>query len=95
MDWVTHRLEGPDDMPAHIKAAILPVTLPIPVRAGHMLLGRWQGIYVVEHCPTRISGRLRLPLPDPDLHLVAFGACATKPVALSVQLVDNLFTNSR
>lgn len=49
MGWITHRLEGPDDMPAHIKASVLPSSLQIPVRAGRMLLGRWQGIYVVEH----------------------------------------------
>ncbi|MBA4489284.1 secondary thiamine-phosphate synthase enzyme YjbQ [Paracoccus sp. S1E-3] len=49
MGWITHRLEGPDDMPAHIKAAVLPTSLQIPVRAGQMLLGRWQGIYLVEH----------------------------------------------
>ncbi|MFN3276441.1 MAG: secondary thiamine-phosphate synthase enzyme YjbQ [Paracoccus sp. (in: a-proteobacteria)] len=49
MTWITHRYEGPDDMPAHLKAAILPVSLQIPVQAGRMLLGRWQGIYLVEH----------------------------------------------
>ncbi len=49
MEWITHRLEGPDDMPAHIKAAMLPVSLSIPVRAGRMMLGRWQGVYLVEH----------------------------------------------
>lgn len=49
MHWITHRYEGADDMPAHIKAALLPTHLSIPVRAGRMLLGRWQGIYVVEH----------------------------------------------
>ncbi|WBU58342.1 secondary thiamine-phosphate synthase enzyme YjbQ [Paracoccus sediminicola] len=49
MSWITHRSEGPDDMPAHIKAAILPVSLSVPVRAGRLLLGRWQGIYLVEH----------------------------------------------
>ena len=49
MDWITHRLEGPDDMPAHIKAAHLPVSLQIPVLRGQMALGQWQGIYVVEH----------------------------------------------
>ncbi len=47
--WMRHTLEGPDDMPAHAKAALLPVSLSIPVRAGRMMLGRWQGIYVVEH----------------------------------------------
>ena len=49
MSWVTHRVEGPDDMPAHIKAALLPVSLSIPVRAGRLMLGRWQGVFVVEH----------------------------------------------
>ncbi|MBU2957470.1 secondary thiamine-phosphate synthase enzyme YjbQ [Paracoccus sp. 1_MG-2023] len=49
MRWLTHTYEGPDDMPAHIKSAMLPVSLQIPVQAGRMLLGRWQGIYVVEH----------------------------------------------
>ncbi len=49
MDWLTHTLEGPDDMPAHIRAALLPVSLSIPVSGGRMLLGRWQGIYLFEH----------------------------------------------
>ncbi len=49
MNWLTHRIEGPDDMPAHIKAALLPTSLQIPVIDGRMLLGRWQGIYLVEH----------------------------------------------
>ncbi|ETW11710.1 hypothetical protein ATO8_15723 [Roseivivax marinus] len=49
MRWLTHVTEGPDDMPAHIKAAHLPVSLQIPVGDGGMRLGTWQGIYVVEH----------------------------------------------
>lgn len=49
MNWLTHRIEGPDDMPAHIKAALLPTSLQIPVIDGEMMLGRWQGIYLVEH----------------------------------------------
>lgn len=49
MGWITHRDEGPDDMPAHLKAAILPVSLQIPVAGGRMSLGTWQGIYLVEH----------------------------------------------
>ena len=49
MSYLTHTYEGPDDMPAHIKAALLPVSLSIPVRAGKMALGTWQGIYLVEH----------------------------------------------
>ena len=47
--WVTHREEGPDDMPSHIKAAVLPVSLAIPVTSGRLALGTWQGIYLVEH----------------------------------------------
>jgi secondary thiamine-phosphate synthase enzyme len=44
-----HDVEGPDDMPAHIKSALTATSLSIPVKAGRMLLGTWQGIYVVEH----------------------------------------------
>ena len=49
MDWLTHTYEGPDDMPAHIKAAMLPVCLNVPVTAGRLALGTWQGIYLFEH----------------------------------------------
>jgi secondary thiamine-phosphate synthase enzyme len=49
MRWLSHTVEGPDDMPAHIKAALLPVSLQVPVRAGRLVLGTWQGIYLVEH----------------------------------------------
>lgn len=49
MDWITHRDEGPDDMPAHIKAALLPVSLSIPFTGNRLLLGTWQGIYLFEH----------------------------------------------
>lgn len=44
-----HICEGPDDMPAHIKAALTQTTLAIPVSAGRMMLGTWQGIYLFEH----------------------------------------------
>ncbi len=44
-----HTLEGDDDMPAHVKAALTATSLSIPVRAGRMVLGTWQGIYVAEH----------------------------------------------
>ena len=44
-----HDAEGPDDMPAHIKAALLPVSLGIPVTEGRLALGTWQGIYLWEH----------------------------------------------
>lgn len=49
MNWITHRAEGPDDMPAHIKAAVLPVSLAVPVISGRLGLGTWQGIYLFEH----------------------------------------------
>ncbi len=44
-----HTAEGPDDMPAHIKAALTDVSLSIPVKDGLPRLGTWQGIYLVEH----------------------------------------------
>ena len=49
MRWLRHTAEGPDDMPAHIKAALLPTSLQVPVQGGRMRLGTWQGIYLVEH----------------------------------------------
>ena len=45
----THTLEGPDDMPAHIKAALLGPSLTLPVADGRLALGTWQGIYLCEH----------------------------------------------
>lgn len=44
-----HTAEGPDDMPAHIKAALTQAHLAIPVAGGHMLLGTWQGLFLFEH----------------------------------------------
>ena len=49
MDWLRHTIEGPDDMPAHIKTALTQVSLSIPVSGGAPLLGTWQGIYLFEH----------------------------------------------
>lgn len=49
MRWVVHTQEGPDDMPAHIKAALTQVSIGIPVNAGRMALGTWQGLYLFEH----------------------------------------------
>ncbi|MCW5688355.1 MAG: secondary thiamine-phosphate synthase enzyme YjbQ [Pseudolabrys sp.] len=46
--WV-HTIEGPDDMPAHVKAMLNGVSLHIPVREGALTLGTWQGLYLVEH----------------------------------------------
>ena len=45
----THTLEGDDDMPAHIKAALLGPSLTLPVAGGRLALGTWQGIYLCEH----------------------------------------------
>lgn len=44
-----HTAEGPDDMPAHIRTALTAVSLAIPVTAGRLALGTWQGIYLFEH----------------------------------------------
>ena len=44
-----HTLEGPDDMPAHVKSSLLGCSLTIPVRQGRLALGTWQGIYLAEH----------------------------------------------
>ena len=49
MPWITHTLEGPDDMPAHIKAALTQTSIGIPVNAGAPVLGTWQGLYLFEH----------------------------------------------
>jgi secondary thiamine-phosphate synthase enzyme len=51
-----HTQEGPDDMPAHVRAALTQTQLSIPVHAGAMVLGTWQGIYLFEH---RRSGHRR------------------------------------
>ena len=49
MIWVRHTDEGPDDMPAHIKAALTQVSIGIPVIGGRLALGTWQGLYLFEH----------------------------------------------
>lgn len=51
-----HTIEGPDDMPAHVKAALLGSSVSIPVNSGKLLLGTWQGIFLCEH-RNRASGR--------------------------------------
>jgi secondary thiamine-phosphate synthase enzyme len=45
----THDAEGPDDMPAHIKAALTATSVAIPIEDGRLVLGAWQGIYLWEH----------------------------------------------
>ena len=58
-----HRDEGPDDMPAHVRAALTAVQLSIPFSNGRLALGTWQGIYLFEH-------RLRSHRREVVLHLV-------------------------
>ena len=57
--YFVHTAEGADDMPAHLKTAILGTTVTIPIRNGRLALGTWQGIYLGEH---RDSGGARLVL---------------------------------
>ena len=45
----THTAEGPDDMPAHVKASLLGPSLSLPVSGGRLALGTWQGVYLCEH----------------------------------------------
>ena len=47
--WMTHTLEGDDDMPSHIKSVLTQVSLSIPILDGKLALGTWQGIYLWEH----------------------------------------------
>jgi len=54
----THNSEGPDDMPAHVKAALTAVSLSIPIVEGRLALGTWQGIYIWEHRRSRGERRL-------------------------------------
>ncbi|TWT46739.1 secondary thiamine-phosphate synthase enzyme YjbQ [Botrimarina hoheduenensis] len=58
----THTCEGPDDMPAHVKASLLGASLSIPVRDGRLALGVWQGITLCEHRDRAGSRRLVLTL---------------------------------
>ena len=56
----THTMEGADDMPAHIKAALTVTSLSIPVLAGRLALGTWQGIYLWEHRHRGATRRLAI-----------------------------------
>ena len=58
-----HDDEGPDDMPAHLRTALTQTQLSIPVRAGAMMLGTWQGIFLFEH-------RSNTPEREIALHLI-------------------------
>jgi secondary thiamine-phosphate synthase enzyme len=65
----THTLEGPDDMPAHVKSALTGSSLTIPISGGRLALGTWQGIYLCEH---RDHGGSR------DVIVTAFGESAAR-----------------
>lgn len=54
--FYAHTAEGPDDMPSHVKAMLLPTSVAVPVEDAELLLGRWQGIYLFEH---RVRGSAR------------------------------------
>jgi secondary thiamine-phosphate synthase enzyme len=60
--YYVHTYEGPDDMPAHIKAALLGNSLTIPIHNGRLRLGTWQGIYLCEHRDHARSRRLVVTL---------------------------------
>jgi secondary thiamine-phosphate synthase enzyme len=55
-----HTIEGPDDMPAHVKASMLGSSVSIPIHSGRLMLGTWQGIYLCEH--RNHGGRRKLVL---------------------------------
>ena len=57
-----HTVEGPDDMPAHIRAALTLAQLSVPVERGHLSLGTWQGIYLFEHRAAPHRRRIKLHL---------------------------------
>ena len=65
-----HTIEGPDDMPAHVKSALIGCELTIPVTDGRLSLGVWQGIYLCEHRDRAGSRRVVLTLQ---------GECAPRP----------------
>ncbi len=57
-----HTIEGPDDMPAHVKASLMGSSLTIPIRDSRLVLGTWQGIYLCEHRNRATARRLTLTL---------------------------------
>ena len=60
--YYKHTLEGPDDMPAHIKSSILGNTATLPIRNGELVLGTWQGIFLCEHRDSPQTRKLVLTL---------------------------------
>ena len=80
-----HTCEGPDDMPAHIRAALTLTQLSIPVERGRMALGTWQGVYLFEHraAPHRRTVLLHL-IGERDEPRDTFGLWAS-PVVISLE----------
>ena len=70
-----HRMEGPDDMPAHIRSVLTASELTLPVRRGRLALGTWQGVYLWEHRHRPHRRRL-------DITLVGSGAAGDPPAAV-------------
>ena len=62
----THTIEGPDDMPAHIKSALTACSLSVPLQDGRLLLGAWQGIYLWEHRHHRGEREVVVNVIGPD-----------------------------
>ena len=60
--WITHDDEGPDDMPAHIKAAITKTSETLPIHGGRLGLGTWQAVYLWEHRSAAHRRRLRITI---------------------------------
>ena len=56
--YYQHTYEGPDDMPAHLKASLLGSSITIPIKRGNLALGTWQGIYLCEHRDIRTDRRI-------------------------------------
>jgi secondary thiamine-phosphate synthase enzyme len=71
-EYFSHTLEGPDDMPAHIKSSLTGASLVLPVRDGRLALGTWQGIYLCEH---RAQGGPR------DVLVTAYGSANMRSCA--------------
>jgi secondary thiamine-phosphate synthase enzyme len=57
-----HTVEGPDDMPAHVKSSLMGCSLTVPIKDGRLCLGMWQGIYLCEHRDRATARRLVLTL---------------------------------
>jgi secondary thiamine-phosphate synthase enzyme len=63
----SHTVEGPDDMPAHVKASLMGSSVSVPVHDGRLVLGTWQGIYLCEHRNQASRRKLVLTLQGESL----------------------------